>query len=388
MRSVAPLLLVALSTVVSGQTESWPRHAIDDSLRGADGVRLADFNGDGLLDVVSGWEESGRVRLYLNPGPKRAREPWPAVTVGREPSPEDAVPADVDADGLLDVVSCHEGKSRKLLVHFQSVAETDEDDGLLRESRWRTDEFRQLAGQWWMFAAPLNLASHPGSLVAGSKGRDATITLLIPPDGSREDLTRWRAIRLRRAGWIMSLRIWDMDGDGDDDVVYSDRKGTRRGVGWLEQPRDPDAVWRDHPIGGQACEVMFLDLVADDLRERGPRILVSTRNSRWLDCRPSGTGWEIVEHANPAGITNGKAIARLSPNAWIMTANTVTANVERLPGVWLKRGENAWQPICSDEGSKFDRIELVDLNGDGRLDIMTCEERRNRGVIWYENPGH
>jgi hypothetical protein len=42
-------------------------------------------------------------------------------------------------------------------------------------------------------------------------------------------------------------------------------------------------------------------------------------------------------------------------------------------------------------GSKFDRIELIDLDGDGDLDAMTTEENfgpesLGLGAIWYENP--
>ena len=37
----------------------WQRHTIDNSSRGADGIRLADFNSDGRLDMVTGWEEAG-----------------------------------------------------------------------------------------------------------------------------------------------------------------------------------------------------------------------------------------------------------------------------------------------------------------------------------------
>jgi len=32
---------------------SWKRHTIDNSSQGADGVKLGDFNGDGLMDVVT-----------------------------------------------------------------------------------------------------------------------------------------------------------------------------------------------------------------------------------------------------------------------------------------------------------------------------------------------
>lgn len=47
--------------------------------------------------------------------------------------------------------------------------------------------------------------------------------------------------------------------------------------------------------------------------------------------------------------------------------------------------------ISGSAGSKFDRIELVDLDGDGDLDAMTTEENfgpdsLGMGVIWYENP--
>ncbi len=40
------------------------------------------------------------------------------------------------------------------------------------------------------------------------------------------------------------------------------------------------------------------------------------------------------------------------------------------------------------EGSKFDLIQAVNLDGDGDLDLLTCEERDNLGVFWYENPTH
>src|SRR5262245_1362554 len=81
-------VLLALTASVLAQPSAdrgapWMHHSIDDSSRGADGVRLADANGDGLLDIATGWEEGGVIRLYLNPGPKHAAQRWPAVTVAR-----------------------------------------------------------------------------------------------------------------------------------------------------------------------------------------------------------------------------------------------------------------------------------------------------------------
>ena len=37
----------------------WPMHIIDNTSRGADGVRLLDINNDKRLDIATGWEEGG-----------------------------------------------------------------------------------------------------------------------------------------------------------------------------------------------------------------------------------------------------------------------------------------------------------------------------------------
>ena len=88
----------------------WARHTIDDSSFGADGVRLADVNGDGRLDITSPWEEGGEIRVYFHPGDSGLRDRWPAVTVGKVGDPEDSFFVDLDGDGAVDVVSSCEGK--------------------------------------------------------------------------------------------------------------------------------------------------------------------------------------------------------------------------------------------------------------------------------------
>lgn len=384
-RMLRGLLLFSFAIVsVNAFAQRWVRHTIDDSFRGADGVRLADFNADGRPDVVCGWEESGIIRVYLNPGAALADQRWPAVSVGKTASPEDAVPADIDQDGKLDVVSCHEGKAKRVLVHFNRAENNGQ---LLVESNWETAEFTQLRGQRWMFAIPMKLSDGRSALAVGSKDANASITLLISPEEAPRDLTRWKAVRLRKAGWIMSLRLWDMDGDGDEDIVYSDRKGSLRGVGWLEQRDEVSTEWIDHPIGAQDKEVMFIDLVPPQRKGDPPIVLATTRNAVWIEFRRQGDRWVATEKDNPPSVTHGKAIAQLSEDEWVMTANTHSGNVQRTAGIWWLRSDKPWQPIGADAGGKFDRMEVIDLNGDGYPDVMTCEERQNLGVIWYQHPG-
>jgi len=63
--------------------------------------------------------------------------------------------------------------------------------------------------------------------------------------------------------------------------------------------------------------------------------------------------------------------------------------------VWLRcRGKPAspeWDILdisgpIGPRGYKPDLIQLIDLDGDGDLDVITSEERNLLGVIWYENP--
>ena len=104
------------------EAPSWKKHCLREvqQIRGRfdDYAHLPlDVNGDGLLDVATGWEEGGVVRAYINPGPIKSTAEWPAVTVGRVKSAEDAVFFDVDNEGANDGVSCCEGGTKTTFVH-------------------------------------------------------------------------------------------------------------------------------------------------------------------------------------------------------------------------------------------------------------------------------
>lgn len=381
--SCAAVLISLVTTLHSaGADPPWNRHAIDNEFRGADGVRLADFNLDGLPDVVTGWEESGLVRLYLNPGPKHSKSPWPTATIAQAKSPEDAVPIDVDGDGLLDVVSCHEGKQRQLLVHWNDTGKSKSKSAdLINDQNWTTQRFEQLDGVMWMYALPLGKIGSRTAIVVGAKGSGASITLLLSPQSDARNLSDWKKIHLRDAGWIMSLRAIDMDEDGDKDIVFSDRKGDLCRAGWLEQPDvDPRGNWTEHVIAGKGKEVMFLSATSK-------RCLIGMRENAYLDCKRSPTGWDVTSVPNPKGVVNGKAIEWFPDGRIVLTSNTKSSPNPDLPGIWLRSPLGKWSVIDPTTAVKFDRMELVDLDGDGDLDVMTCEERQNLGVIWYENPG-
>ena len=380
-------LLIAIAAAPAG--EPWPMHVIDNTSIGADGVRLADFDGDGHPDIATGWEEGGSIRVYHNPGPALAKEPWPSVVVGSVGSPEDAVLADLDGDGAMDVISCSEGKERKVWVHWAPANPAD----YLNPEAWKTEALPAAENKaQWMFSLPMDIdGKHGIDIVAGAKNEGAAIGWFQAPENPR-NLAAWRWLPLREAGWVMSLIANDMDKDGDQDVVYTDRRGPKRGAGWLENPGASGGAWPDHTIGGADREVMFL--TAAQFSAAGPtEWLCTTRDGGLLRFTPDegGADWRTTEIPMPEGVGTGKGVAVVDITADDLPEIIVSCeNAKETDGVfYLQNTADAWQPraISGAPGTKFDLVVPYDMDGDGDLDVLTCEESERLGVIWYENPG-
>ena len=392
--AVAAVIEAASGPPTAG--EPWAMHIIDNSSRGADGVRLADVNGDGRPDIATGWEEGGRIAICLNPGPAESRKPWPAVTVGRVGNPEDAVLVDLDGDGAMDVVSACEGSTRTLYVHWAPREPARYAD----PSAWKTEPIPFSRGlQMWMYCLPLQIDGVRGvDLVAGGKN-GARLGWIESPRNPR-DLAAWTWHPLCDVGWVMSIASADMDGDGDADLVVTDRKGPASGCFWLENPGPGPAQalpWARHDIGGQGREVMFL-VLADLDRDGLQDVLVATkpRTILWLRrLSPDGRKWETrtIQFPESAGTAKGLAVGDIDGDGRPDIVVSCEGAAGARPGVLWLSCRNAptdaeWDAhdISGPPGTKYDLLELLDMDGDGDLDVLACEEAENLGVFWYENP--
>ena len=391
------LLIVATNTAFAADRpkptgKPWAMHVIDDSSRGADGVRLGDLNNDGLPDIVTGWEEGGRISVSINPGPQRVKQSWPNVTVGKVKSPEDAVFADVDGDGALDVVSSCEGKEQAMFVHWNP----NNADQLTDPNAWKTDILPKSDGMTrWMFCTPAQLDGRNGiDLIAASKNPNGTIGWFESPANPR-DLSQWKWHPIADAAWVMSVITHDMDDDGDIDIAFSDRKSDRSGCYWLEHP-DTDALasadWKKHTIGGVGSEVMFMDMLDID-NDSDTDFLCAVRSGDLFvfEQGESSSSWKERRIRMPTGIGTGKAIRVANVvgderNEFVVTCE----NSKQAVGVFAIESTDSGfivHDISGDgHGVKYDLVQLIDLDADGDLDAITCEERDNLGIIWYENP--
>lgn len=396
------LLTWNISPILLAQT-TWERHTIDNLFSGADGVKLGDLNKDGLLDITTGWEETGITKVYIHPGFEHVKEEWPSVIVGDTPSVEDAVFTDIDNDGNLDVVSSTEGDNRKMYINWAPKNPNEFKDA----SKWQSDEIPIIIDSLqWMYSVPAQIDQINGvDLVVGSKGYKAQIGWFQSPKNPR-NMKDWIWHPISSATWVMSLFVKDMDNDGDLDIVTSDRKpGKTNGVRWLEHPGDlKNKEWKNHFISSQGLEVMFMDMA--DLDQDGLEdVIVAeyTNQSIVFSKRLDNTGlhWKNYTIKIPEIAGRAKAVRigdfNLDGNLDIaLSTNTLKRdNAEGI--IWMSYKQSPteahWEyhSVSGLEGYKYDQMELLDIDGDGDLDILTCEENFGKqseglGVIWYENP--
>ena len=401
------------SDVVRGSAVPWVRHIIDNTSKGADGVKLGDINHDGQTDLVTGWEEGGVVRVYLNPGVAKVGSAWPHVTVGTAGDVEDAFFVDVDNDNLMEVVSCCEGKTRTLYIHRCVAKQPVNNHQLLNPLNWQTQEIADtIKSNYWMQAAALDLdGDRQMDLVTGSKNNGASIGWIPSqylkwdrfgcnfgnddPAARQENVKGFR--RLRDAGWIMSLSTIDMNGDGHPDIFATDRKGQNAGAFWLQNPGSNGVrareTWKYQCIGAGGRECMFADPedinydglvdVAIAVKPMDLMIYLQQQDGSW-----SGSSLSLLQ--DDFGDAKAVKVADINNDGLCDFFYTCeNANGKREGVFWLEQQRHGpWKQhsIGGWEGVKFDLMQSLDLDADGDLDVITCEERDQLGVVWYENP--
>lgn len=414
------LLITAILTATTLQkNEPWRMHVIDNTLKGADGVKLSDVNHDGYPDLVVGWEESGITRLYFHPGYEQVTEDWHFIEVP-SPSVEEALLADIDNDGFQDIITLSEGNTNRIDIHWAPADSLE----YYQSEKWHTTSIPASIDQGaWMFSALMDVDGNgQQDLVVGSKrmaGRQgddqAMVGWLEVPENPRA-VEDWQLHQLSDAGWVMSLEIVDINTDGWDDILLSDRKfSTRTGVRWLENPGGQVAGkllyqhWQSHTLGQTQTEPMFL--TAEDWDGDGLQDVIcadlNTQVYYYKRTDKTGKNWQVYQIPKaPFGSLRGKAvevadITKDGQKELIMSFETGNDQAEKLSGVTAAvyaetPTGNKWEylDISGSPGEKFDLLQLIDLDADGNLDVLTCEEGemhegikgKGLGLIWYENP--
>lgn len=419
-----------------GRYISWREHRIDDELltgvplRGADGLVMGDLDGDGFKDIVSVHESDdvydgapeGHIRIAFGTAdPDR----WVDVTLAEGPeagAAEDAVIADINGDGLLDIVAACELAH---LIYFQNPGAD------VRAGAWPRlipSITRERGSFIRVFAADFNGNGMPEITSPNKGAQDPTraaqepkaISVFEIESGQALDDDAWVEHVLTRVPWPINSQPVDLDGDGDFDVVagsvaegramwfenigkdgelefaehaielaapglarvptvnafnmdFADLNGdgrldiatfdTTRFVGehpvWLEQPANVDEPWVLHRIGDYAPD-RLVGLVLADI---------------------DGDGDEDLMTGGYSGASSGPS-SRLKDGV-----AEVTSALGRL--AWFEHvDDDDWvrHDFSRRERGMFDKFVPLDIDGDGDLDFFSTRGNSGPydGVFWLE----
>jgi hypothetical protein len=198
--------------------------------------------------------------------------------------------------------------------------------------------------------------------------------------------------------------IADLDGDQQPDcVLMGDERTKLNALCWYSIPSNPRQPWRRHdvgpPIHGALTPAGAADLDGDS-------DLDLLRGDTWFE-NQDGKGRAWVPHKNipmgrtgPFGICVRTAVADLDsdgqPEIIIADADiedsriAVLKNADGKAGKWIKLD----LPQSFTYGS-LHALGIADFNGDGRIDIVACEQeellpagRENPRWIVWENRGN
>lgn len=337
----------------SGDYISWREHLIDDEttagpeLRGGDGLVMADFNRDGHLDIVSVHESDteydgrpdGLIRIAFGTGdPDR----WSSVTLGSGSevgAPEDVAVGDLNGDGYLDIVAACELAH---LIYFENPG-------------------KDAATQTWARHIP-KVASNRGSfirvyitdltgdgrveVVTANKGAQNPTLEMGPKaiswfsiEGSPLVSASWVEHELTQVRWPINAQPVDLDGDGDLDIVGG--SVAERRIMWFENLGM--GRFSEHRIPVPATAVPPARRSAAERKVEGA--VVTGFNMDFVDLSRDGRIDIVLAEAS----------------------HTL---------VWLEQPsgrDEAWalHAIGANWPDQVTGIRIADINGDGRVDIMT-----------------
>jgi hypothetical protein len=380
--ALAASAALADTPAAAGQQIRFKKTQLDDRFR-SEGVVVADFNRDGLLDIAAGsvW--------YAAPD-------WKMHPIGAQPQEFDPhrysdsfcnFADDLNGDGWPDLI----------VVGFPG------------KETWWFENPGESGGPWRRhLITPVTNNESPTYVDLDGDGRRELVMGISPnpaqPDSDErfmaylkpaaEPTAPWRIFRISEAAapgtrrYAHGLGVGDVNGDGRLDVIVPQ--------GWWEAPADRAAgVWKFHSakLGGDCAQMYVCDFDGDGHND----VASSSAHAIgvwWHQQTPQG--WVTHEIDRSFSQSHSLVMADINSDGlpdlvtgkrWWAHGPRGDVGADQPPVLYwfeLRREGNqpTWIPhqIDADSGVGT-QFEVVDVNGDGLLDIVTSNKR---GVFLFE----
>jgi hypothetical protein len=341
------------------------------------GLVIADVNRDGRADVIAG------SFLYLNPGPDLAGV-WKRIRLGNDVDAYFAI--DVAGDPFLEVVGARKG-SLLWLKAANPAGDTWTERVIGETPAARTQGY--IAAQ-----------VEPGGREELVFTRGHTLSYLQVPDHPEQG--PWPHVVISTDASEEGVAAADIDHDGDLDLVTTGKDG--HDVLWFENPGTAGA-WKPHSIGSGGATDRWLDRVAiADINHDGRLDVVVTEETQdwtynalvyWFEAPEDGRSgaWQrhtiaTLRSANSLDVrdVDGDGLPDV-----ILAEHTDMRDSSGAPNnltvIYRNTGSGAsWSPQPIEVGPHSSHLgaHTVDLDGDGRLDIVSLAWNQFNSLhLWW-----
>ena len=386
---------VARSTGMVSDGLPWSETDIAVNAEGAHSVKTADLDGDGDLDVITTSRTDGNLRWYRNDGAAG----FAAGAIDIINGAYIATPGDADADGDIDIFVASVSEVRPQLAASQLEDPTANSLGAVlwyeNDGRPTPSFSRHIIFDKLNYPVSLHIADldGDGDLDAMSASRDDNRILWYENNGDRNEPGFFPRTISDSALGAVSVHAADFDGDGDLDVVSASENDDQ--IAWYENqgqrpPQFTDTVIRyttlPFPLEFDYAKSVFgADVDGDGDQD----IVFGSENDNqvgWYEndggAMPTFTPRIVsadVDHVKMVGAED----LDLDGDIDLLSASTGDDTVS-----WFENDGNPdpgfVHHIVSANalGARF--VHAADLDGDGDVDLLAARRTDNR-ITWYAN---
>jgi hypothetical protein len=347
------------------------------TLEGAHSLQVADFDGDGTLDILVAEMHTSRkkrVLVYLDKGGG-----FVAVTLSRTGS-HNMHAADIDGDGDYDVVGKNYAGAGREVELWENLGS--------RANTWTylSIDADRPASQKGKMGLVFTDADHDGrtDVIAGA-------FLYRNPGGYLRGAWNRTAIVDEEMDVFFAV---DVDGNGRADLIGLKETS----VYWIEAKDEKATAWTARTVARMVAGGRTQGYAVARLIPALKPQLVFTRGkvlyALEIPGQPAIDAWRLHRISSRTE-EEGIAIGDVDRDGDL---DLVAVSTDGHHVIWLENPgtlSTEWQlhlvsGLVDSSGVWIDRIALADVNGDGRLDVIATEERQDRELrahlYWFENP--